>query len=99
MSYAHICSLKTDRLPLALQHPSAVRVKEEIARLSKRLKPAEKELEAERKRCTEQQATIKRLQGDLSKIVAGQLPFMMQHLFLGFSILTAGEEWNEGEAL
>lgn len=75
-----------------MQHPSAVKVREEITRLSKRLKPAEKDLEVERKRHIEQQATIKRLQNYLSKIVAGKITLHLWRLWEQELIYSAWEQ-------
>ena len=81
-----------------VQHPSEVKVREEIARLSKRLKPAEKELEAERKRHREQQATIKRLHSDLNKIQAGMISSVgVKHQFHSpkIGIIWEPQSWNQ----
>lgn len=56
-----------------LQNPRNVQVKEELARLRKRLKAAERELQEKRTQAEQRADKIQRLKDDLEKITAGAL--------------------------
>lgn len=58
----------------AAQNPQNVQVKEELVRLGKRLKAAERELEEKRNVAAARQEKVARLEGDLEKIKAGGAP-------------------------
>lgn len=54
-----------------MQNPQAIKVKEEITRLSKRLKTGERELTDVRQRQAEQKKKVAKLHSDLGDIQAG----------------------------
>lgn len=53
------------------QSPDSAKVKEELARLSKRLKAGQKAVEDKERRHTEQRQTVAKLQSDLEHIADG----------------------------
>lgn len=57
-----------------VQNPKNVQVKEELTRLRRRLKAAERELQEKRTQSEQRADKIKKLKDDLEQITAGVIP-------------------------
>jgi hypothetical protein len=59
-----------------MQNPKNVQVKEELTRLRRRLKAAERELQEKRTQSEQRADKIKKLKDDLEQITAGVIPLL-----------------------